>query len=321
MLLLMATLIMARLYWQAPAEQNTQHILVTQDWLLHATKLQRNKLIDNKIKQKITLLGTPNQPLTAKTLEQWETSSTQHFVNSKALNVWEKVTDYSSQFSENTAISVYTTNRLSQFTGVNNSSATAIDWQIKAVPVKTDGPSIQAKILVLYDSSSVKKVPFLEAAFSALQTNQQLVLSVHYAHLQSFSQAEYLNLASDKVISLSTSPLPDWLEAIKGLPSKAWVNTGQLPNIKQADFPLALFDVLFKRQAQDWLFANTRLSEQQIIISQPNASSKKSTSTALPAQAQTLHYWLVLLLVILFIFERVLSELSIPTSQPAKAID
>ena len=110
---LLATLILAQVYWQNSNQQVNSHVLVTEDWLNHATEEEKQALTNQVNDSNLVLLSTKNRNINKMELAQWPTNNQQI----PTLNIWSKVADYLAEQSADSAISVYTTNSLKQFIG------------------------------------------------------------------------------------------------------------------------------------------------------------------------------------------------------------
>ena len=304
LLLLIATLIVAELYWQTSIDTNTKHILVTEDWLNHANDSEKNQLIQQNAGAKLTLIGRPNRLLSQQQITQWQKSTPE----AKALNLWEKVADYRAELPSQSQVLVYSTNRLSQFLGSKQVMSKNVNWQIKSLTATDTTSSMQATVLVLFDESSTQTLAYLKAAFDALNTNKQIVLTVQYADLAGLTNSQAADLSADKIIHLSLADLPD------GIASKQahLFTLAQRGAIQQPEFPLVLFDLLFAQQQGNWRFQNTRLSEQQITSSSANNHAELKIVKPSKPSGHTLPPWLILLLVSVFAAERLLSEWHFP---------
>lgn len=304
LLLLIATLILAQLGWQTSQSSNNQHILLSQDWLNHASDVEITQLVQQQPDANFTLLGQPNLLLTKQQIKQWQQPNSPTTAKPNALNLWEKVDQYAAQLPAQTLITVYSTNRLSQFLGNKLSTANKINWQIKQLPINDIEGANQASVLVFFDEASTPTLPYIKAAFDALNSNQQINLTVQYRDLSQLNDRQAATLSTDTIINLSNAELPDGVVSQQA----GLFTTEQLGAIVQPDFPLVLFDLLFTQQQHKWQFQNARLSEQQIIMpSQDNSEQQNLTKLNAP-NSQPLHLWLILLLVSVFAAERLLSE-------------
>lgn len=311
LMLLIATLIMAELYWHAPKEANTPHILLTEDWLNHASDSDKSQILQQSHMANFTLVGKPNRSLTTQQIDQWPSPNSKSNAVAKALNLWEKVAEYSSGLDPQTSVIVYSTNRLSQFLGHKQALTDQIQWQIKPVASKDTSAAIKAKVWVLFDDLSVQTLPYLKAAFDALNTSTQIDLSIQYSDMSKREENQSAELTADVVINLSHEDVLDGIT----LQQEHLFTLEQLSAIQDPEFPLLLFEQLFAKEQHDWQFQNAQLSEQQITVPRPSENQLNKTSTLATPHAQPFHLWLILLLVFVFAADRLLSEWRTPSKQ------
>jgi hypothetical protein len=313
-MLLLATLILAQLYWQNVNLQVNSHILLTEDWLNHATDIEKQTLIDQVKDSALVLISSNNRNLNTAELAQWSTDPHQ----TPVLNLWSKVANYSAQLAADSSITVYTTNRLKHFIGTKVPLPRRVQWQVKTIPVETVVQENLVNIKVIYDESSEPLLVYLRAAFEVINTQEKLGAKVEYVINDISSDNSGHLLTYDKIIDLREQGLTQ-----KGRPFElpwqhTYITQAALNNVKQADFVLTLARLLFSSQSQSWWLENTRLSTGQII---QNLATQDNQLEPLPFKQQTikaspsknthgssLHIWLVLMLIAIFILERILSE-------------
>ena len=313
-MLLLATLILAQLYWHNTNQQVNSHILLTEDWLNQATDLEKQTLTDQIDNSDLVLIGTKNRNINKTELQKWSTSHQQMPV----LNVWSKVADYSAQLPADASTIVYTTNRLNQFIGNYIPQHKQVEWQIKTIPIKNVVQEYSANINVIYDDSSKPLLVYLRAAFEVINSQDKLSLKVNYTnnnkskensrHLQTYDKT--IDLGEQKITQPSNPFDTQW--------QHTYITKAELNNIKQADFALTLARLLYSSQSQDWWLENTRLSTAQItqslsiysdqLVRDPYEISPLKKSPNKNTHSTALHICLILMLVVIFILERLLSE-------------
>jgi hypothetical protein len=133
-MLLIATLILAQLYWQHETNSANQqsHILLTADWLNQTSAAEKQTLMNQAYDTKLVLLGTKNRNISKTELAQWSTNKQQ----TPILNTWSKVANYVTQLSANDVVAVYTTNRLKQFIGARIALPEQVEWRVKNIPIE-----------------------------------------------------------------------------------------------------------------------------------------------------------------------------------------
>jgi hypothetical protein len=316
LMLLLATLILAQLYWlniwDNANQQVNSHILLTEDWLNHTTDTEKQTLIDQVRDSDLVLLSTQNRDINKTEVTQWSPDSRQ----TPALNIWNKVADYSAQLPADALITVYTTNRLKQFIGSKTPIHKRVKWQVKAIPVESATQQYSANIKVIYDDASEPLLVYLRAAFEVINTHETFNLKVDYVISEKQKNNSKHLLTYDKTINLSEQGLSQQHLAFDTQwqhPYITHITQTQLKNIKQADFVFTLARLLYSSQSQIWWLENTRLSAEQIKQSSamygdqlPQAAYKESSDKT--THTTPLHIWLVLVLAGIFVFERLLSE-------------
>jgi hypothetical protein len=313
-MLLLATLILAQLYWQNVNLQVNSHILLTEDWLNHATDIEKQTLIDQVKDSALVLISSNNRNIKKAELAQWPTDPHQ----TPVLNLWSKVANYSAQLAADSSITVYTTNRLKHFIGTKVPLPRRVQWQVKTIPVETVVQENLVNIKVIYDESSGPLLVYLRAAFEVINTQEKLGAKVEYVINDISSDNSGHLLTYDKIIDLREQGLTQQGRPFELPWQHTYITQAALNNVKQADFVLTLARLLFSSQSQSWWLENTRLSMGQII---QNLATDGNQLVPLPFKQQTikaspsknthgssLHIWLVLMLIGIFILERILSE-------------
>ncbi len=316
---LLATLILAQVYWQNSNQQVNSHVLVTEDWLNHATEEEKQALTNQVNDSNLLLLSTKNRNINKMELAQWPTNNQQI----PTLNIWTKVADYLAEQSADSAISVYTTNSLKQFIGKQIPLSEQVKWHVKEIPVEDITKPYTASIKVLYDDSSLTSLVYLRAAFEAINTHNNLNISVNYVNYEKPNAESRHLLSDDIIINLSEQPFEQSVRPFDPQWQSTFITQAELNDVKQVDFVLTLAQLLFSSQSQAWWLQNTRLSTSQIIQSSSNSAVQKTAvykkSSSNMADSTSLHIWLVLILVSVFILERLLSEW--PNSRVSPELD
>jgi hypothetical protein len=309
LLLLLATLILAQLHWQNPKQPLNSHILLTEDWLSHATDAEKQTLIDHVNESDLVLLSTKNRSIHKTELAQWSTDNLQ----TPSVNIWSKVADYSAQLPANALITVYTTNRIKQFIGGKVSPRQRVQWQVKTVSPDNFAQQYSTNIKVIYDDSSESLLVYLRAAFDAINTHKKLNLIVNYSSNEKLVEDSGHLLEYDKIINLSKAGFAQQHLAFDAQWQHTHIPQAELKNIKQADFVFTLARLLYSSQSHTWWLENTRLTIEQITQSSTLSANPKTLLTDKKfsqkiTPSASLHTYLVLILVALFILERLLSE-------------
>ena len=309
LMLLLATLILAQLYWHNTHQQGNSHILLTEDWLNHASDTEKQTLIDQVSDSDLMLLSTKNRDINKTDIAQWSPDSRQ----TPTLNIWSKVADYSAHLPADTLITVYTTNRLKQFIGGKIPLDKQVEWQVKVIPVQSATQQYSANIEVIYDDASEPLLVYLRAAFKVINTHESFTVKVDYVINEEQKNNSEHSFTYDKKINLSEQELSQHHLTIDAQWQHTHITQTELNNMKQADFVFTLARLLYSSQSQVWWLENTRLSAEQITQSSAmyghqlaRTAYKQSSDESI--HATSLHIWLVLVLAGIFILERLLSE-------------
>ncbi len=261
-MLFIATLILAQLYWQHESNSANQpsHVLLTEDWLNHATDAEKQTLMDQAHDVNLVLLGIKNRNINTTELAQWSTNTQQ----TPTLNIWSKVANYITQLSANEMVTVYTTNRLKQFIGAKTALPERVEWQIKTIPIANVTQQYSANIKVIYDASSEPLLVYIRAALEAINTHNNLNTKAIYT-LKKFTDEDSKHLLKyDKTIDLSQQNFTQQHSPVDEQWQLTYITQQALTNIKQADFVLTLVRLLYSSQSQVWWLENSRLTTEQI---------------------------------------------------------
>lgn len=309
LMLLLATLILAQVYWQSTHQQVDSHILLTKDWLNHATDTEKQKLLELAYDSNFVLVSTQNRSIDRAQISNWTVDNQ----STPSLNIWSKVANYSATQPTNSAISVHTTNRLKQFIGKQIPSPKHVKWHIKEIPTESLSQDYSINLKVIYDNSSESVLVYLRAAFAAIKTHKRLNLIIDYTNK---SQQKYNSEHSpnyDKIINLTEQKTVQQLKQTQTQPQSTLLTLADLIDVKQADFAFTLARFLFSSKSEDWWLENSRLTAAQITqysSSDENLNTLSANKESLNkiTHSTSLHVWLALMLVAIFMLERVLSE-------------
>ena len=313
-ILILATLVLAQLYWTRTNQQTTAHILLTEDWLNHATDTERRVLIDQVNDAELILISIKNRSINKAELAQWSTSKQP----TPMLNIWSKVADYTASLSDNEVVSVYTTNRLKQFIGAKIVLPKQVQWYVKTLPIVNIVQQYTVNIKVIYDDLSEPLLIYLRNAFEAINTHKHFSLIVEYANNAELNIDSKHLQTYDKIMNISEPSIAQQLEPFDAQWQVKNITQAELKNIRKANFVLILAQLLYSSQSQTAWLENTRLSAAQITHNpiMSSESLKRLPTQNIPYQTPTnkthhstsLHIGLVLMLVAIFILERLLSE-------------
>lgn len=353
LLLLLATLLLAGFYISGQLTSQPSMILIGEDWLNFSNPDERQRLAQELGENTAIVLDVSQSRLTAKDVLAWKASH----VPTTPRNLWAQIYAVSKVLSSQTELHVFSTNRMSQFSGNKVPIANELTWHIKdfsknsvAENTNTDY-SLDASILVLYDRQRQADMMLLKAAFDALQLEPALNIFVSYRPLNT---ADNQPDPPDWLFYLGVRPLlSEILQQVKkggGVfiddaqsdplyvqEDIIWTSanndplltrrrlgstpvfglTGRLDDspdsvTQQPDFPIKLAMLLFESENQKQQIERALLSDEQ-IGTLPKPESEHHIFPDRRGQDWA-HPWLLLLLVLLFCIERVLSETKIALS-------
>jgi hypothetical protein len=212
-LLLLGALLLAHLVWPPQADAPKTHVLVTQDWLAHASAQQKKVLAGSLNEAKFTYLD-PANPFVRRTLTAQQLLNSQGWPAQKdtGTNLWLGLFNYSRNLSENDGLSVYTTDRLQQFSGQRLPITPPLDWHILQVPQGTRGP-LTMNLLVIYTLQQQNSVTYLRGAMNALEQQSGITVKVTYAQQDAVPVDSQPLDDADWVAYLSDQPPDDLLMA------------------------------------------------------------------------------------------------------------
>ncbi|WP_289029330.1 BatA domain-containing protein [uncultured Paraglaciecola sp.] len=308
LMLLVACAILAQLVWSENADTSANLVLVSNDWLAQSSDAEKQQLFEelySSQNSRLFLIDGLNQSLSQRKLEskallafQGDTSST----TTPPLNIWANLAEITKTLPKSQKIQLYTTNRLNQFTGKKVAITNPIEWHIKSLPNTLPETKLTASLTIVSDANYQQQLLYVRGALDALATTLPLDLNIEYIDSSLVQEDLDLSQQQSHIIYLADAPLPTELVNSE----TSIINSEQLQGYTQADFPLTLATKLFAAQTKQWFADNARLSNQQ-ITELPNLDlvNQQQTNTG---NAQPLHLWLILILVILFMTERLMSE-------------
>ena len=212
-LLLLGALLLAHLVWPPEAVAPRTHVLVTQDWLAHASAQQKKVVLSRLDNAKLTYLD-PAEPFGHSTSNARQLLNSQGWPAHKNTgnNLWLGLFDYTRELGQNDVLSVYVTDRLQQFSGQRLPIRPPLDWHILKVPLDTS-EQLTMNLLVIYTSQQQNSVTYLRGAMNALEQQNSITVKVTYTQQDAVSvDSRQLNDA-DWVAYLSDQPLDDLLMA------------------------------------------------------------------------------------------------------------
>ncbi|MFT2090250.1 BatA domain-containing protein [Paraglaciecola sp. 2405UD69-4] len=315
LILLMLCGLLTQAFWKHSTPSDNQAILITADWISQSDDSEKQQLVDSyaaNVSGNTWLVVdsakqvTPLEPFNFVELKRLsEEYNQQQSAHIKPLNLWASVAAISHTLSNKQNFTVFTTNRLNQFSGAKPLIQNPINWKIKPLPVSNIAATLRANVTVVSDNNHQEQVTYLKGAVNALTDTLPVDLSVDYFNSQQIPENFITNLKSDSghpyIIYLADSAVPDsWTTS-----NLTIINSQQLEDYKTLAFPLTLASLIFENQTQAWFADNARLSDTQ--ISQLPKVGQQDSQTAVTT-GTNLHIYLLLLLVLLLMAERLISE-------------
>ena len=216
LLLLFSVLILAQFYYDDRANNNANiegNILVTKDWLNNANEADLNTLALKAKVGVVFLLSKGSERLTSEVILAWTNNQGQDLAKYEQQNTWLLVKNYAETLPSNTKITVYTTNRLSQFMGNKVPLPDNIAWQVKRLPLDKLTDSLEElknkaiSVLIISDDDRKEDIKYLHAAFSLLKNTKLNNLQFE------FKNADFKDILTNKkqmfdwVFHLSSAPV------------------------------------------------------------------------------------------------------------------
>jgi len=331
LLLFFSVLLLAQLYYD-DRENNVAnregHILVTKDWLNHANASDLNQLALKAKVGTVYLLSTKNERLTNEKILFWKDNQLQ-----EQQNTWILVSNYIKTLPNSVKVTVYSTNRLSQFIGDKVHLPDHISWLIKKLPADELTTSINElsskaiSVLIIGDEDSKEEISYVNAALSILKENKLKNLTFtfqddNYFRYDSTNNQTIKYESFDWIFYLSSAPVPASIleEVNKG--TKLIADTSHSENnntthlvrwselATHLQFPQVLLSLLLDESLQNYQLQQ-QLTNEQIKSQLVNNAEVSSAPLLFSAQFKNpfIDKLLILLLVIFWAIERVLSEI------------
>lgn len=333
LLLLLSVLLLAQLYYdnrsqnQASVENN---ILVTKDWLNHASERELQQLALKAQNDVVYLLAAKNKRLTHELIMAWQSSQNANALQISQQNTWLLVSHYVKTLPNNTNVNVYSTNRLSQFVGDKVYLPNNVSWQIKQLP---DDKLTQAlrliknktlSIIIIVDDASRDDTTYVNAALSIIKNTKLKNLNFiiqNDINSNQFIKAEHY----DWIFYLSSAPISKSIKAAVNQGSKLMAEESHSKNnhishvinwkeqSRKISFPQTLMSTLLSDSIDNYQRQQQLTNEQiesQLTRKTITQSTNEPTLLLLKAQFKNpfIDKLLILLLIFFWSIERLLSE-------------
>lgn len=334
LLLSIASLLLAGMVWSPQGNMEKSYVLVTSDWLNAASQPDKQALVElidaGTANNKAILLGQSGRELTAEAIRNWQQDSIEH----SPTNLWSQLKLASRSVDPKSNFHVFTTNRLSGFSGTKTPIPHTIEWHILRLPSMSlddfQQPPQKRTALVLYSDKFQTDMQYVNAALSAMNAEPHIDLVINIEKLVDTVVEER---SAEIIFYLLDAPIPAWLieQMDAGTRVIAWTDdvpepglnwqyksqglgdmvslAGRFhpidnPQIANLGFVVQLAQVVFADEIADWRNSVGRLSESQ-ISQLPEARSVVKERVFINQDWQR---GLMVILILLFCVERLVSE-------------
>ena len=346
LMLFFSVLLLAQLYYDDKGNGDGAiegNILVTNDWLNHATEAEIKALALKAKSVPTYLLLREVERLTDEKIATWQSVETNNVKGINKQNTWLLVNNYAKKLPNNVNISVYSTNRLSQFMGDKIYLPDNIVWEIKRLPEDKLTDLVDTltnkmlSVIVISDDDNNEYLPALKAALSIIQVSKLEKLTFTFQHSDQLKDEQLQGVLPqgnniekyDSIIYLGSLPIST---VIKQRVREGTTLIADIKHAKESDvthfvdwrelvskvtFPATLMSLLLDESITDYQLQQ-QLSDEQ--ISQQLSNDKSIISTPLSYRERSIEHdaetfkndsinqLLILLLAIFWSMERLLSE-------------
>lgn len=222
-------------------------------------------------------------------------------------NVWSVAQVVAQTIPTDSPMHIYTSGRYSQFIGATTYVRQPITWHLSGAldnAQKAELPPLKIALINVNElNASEEQKIRMARAILAIQSLKKVYSNIEL-ELVNKKNVHSLNLMPKPFDSL----IVDSIDDIPNVSDGSIVQLSKVGSPTQRDFVYALGREIFKEKQQEYLFSNAKLTREQIA----NGAKIINTAavSALPAKQDS--RWktvLVVLLVILFVIERLMSEL------------
>jgi hypothetical protein len=341
LLLFISVMVLAQLYYDERAQVNYENnTLVTKDWLNHATKDELSQLSLKAKQDSVYLMSVQSKRLSHNEILVWQEKIGKEPVSVEHQNTWLRVKQYLRTVPKDVSVTVYSTNRLSQFVGDKVYLPSNILWKIKDlsdIQLAETLDSLRSQkisVLIIGDENNTKEVKYLKVALSIIkETKLKNLTFIYQSYHDRTSQLSLLNEESTKLKPVQITESEEWIFYLSSEPISTSIlakigkgkklitdsnhinssNATQFINWKeqvtQLQFPQNLLSVILDQSIENYQLQQ-QLTEEQ-ITSQLAIKEKISSQTNLlnhQFKDSEINRLLIYLLIILWIVERLLSE-------------
>lgn len=206
LILLFSILLLAQLY-QNQAQDSKSKLLISKDWLNNASTDDKTKLLSKMKNSDSYLLSKSFDVLHEKDVLSWDENlaNTKDEVNFNSENIWLLVNHFTDSLRQSTSVSVYTTNKYSQFNHNKISIKHEVEWYIKKVAIDEsyyDNFNKPLTVTIVFDNDRQIELVHLVKALSLIQQQKISLLTFNQVEsTDNLTQVDWIFYLSSKVIS------------------------------------------------------------------------------------------------------------------------
>jgi len=241
LVLLFSILIVAKLLFNGQTNQPNNTVLITLDWLNETDQQEKRQLIADEQGSDFYLLSkiiseesfSANKRLSDQDILLWQSPRTSSTGNNEN-NIWALLSNFEKSLpvkrdieradtektmTEKTELTVYSTNRMAEFSGEKVKLSSRINWQIKLLsnmPVEAFQMIKQGEISVaiITDADRQQDLIYVRAALNILKSAKLSNLNVvHFDDILT-----YQNIYKDSNTDSSQNKLPQWIFYLSSSP-------------------------------------------------------------------------------------------------------
>jgi len=239
LVLLFSILIVAKLLFHGQISQSNNAVLITLDWLNETDQQEKGQLIADEQGSDFYLLSkvtsdesfSANRRLSEQDILLWQLTH-KTSANSNENNTWALLSNFEKSLpvktyieqanteksiNEKTELTVYSTNRMAEFSGEKVKFSNSINWKIKQLENKSLEAFLKIKqgeisVAVITDADRQQDLIYLRAALNVLKLTRLPNLNIVYFDDVLTYQNVYTDSIQNKlpqwIFYLSSSPVP-----------------------------------------------------------------------------------------------------------------
>ena len=280
-IVIVATLLLARLALQGIGSTDANVSYVTPGWLRSATDTEREELLSHEPAARVLTAGYPP----AKDYEPG--------ITGPDYDVWPLLAERLSNLRHAGTVDVYTESSIAAFGTHRPMLPNEISWHPATAAAAPEAP--ESRGLLVHDRDRADDVRGLELALAALQRHR-------------VPKLQWKTCLTDDVTC--RSPSPDWVAWLADAEPPGDINSARLYRPQGPALRLATSDARYPEILLDTVLgaAQQRRAWQHIPVGVDVLATAAESSASIPLPNRSLHSWLGFLLVVLWAVERLVSE-------------